>query len=41
MLPGDYKRNYKFRTDTSKEKKIINIVIVLTILFVIAYWVFM
>lgn len=41
MLPGDYKRKYKFKTDTSKEQKIINIVIAISILFVIIYWIFM
>lgn len=40
MLPGDYKRKYRFRTDTSKEQKIVNIAIILSIIFVIAYWIF-
>lgn len=38
MLPGDYKRKYKFRTDTSKEQKVFNITIAVSILLVIALW---
>ncbi len=38
MLPSDYKRKYRFKTDTSKEKKILNIVIVISILFVVLWW---
>ena len=40
MLPSDYKRKYKFKTDTAKEQKIFNIVIVASIIFVIVWWFF-
>ena len=40
MLPGDYKRKYRFRTDTSKEQKIMNIVITISIIFVVVWWIF-
>lgn len=38
MVPGDYKRKYKFRTDTSKEKKYFNIAIIISIIMIIALW---
>ena len=38
MLPNDFKRKYKFRTDTSKEKKYINIAIIISIIMIIAAW---
>ena len=40
MLPSDYKRKYKFKTDTGKEQKILNIVIVASIFFVLIWWFF-
>ncbi len=38
MLPSDYKRKYKFRTDTSKEKKYFNIAIIVSLILIIALW---
>jgi hypothetical protein len=38
MLPGNYKRKYKFRTDTSKEQKVFNITIIVSIVLVVALW---
>lgn len=40
MLPGDYKRKYKFRTDTSQEKKYFNIAIIACIIIVILLYIF-
>lgn len=40
MLPGDYKRNYKFKTDTSKEQKYVNISIGITIALAILWFIF-
>ncbi|MGE6221718.1 hypothetical protein ACQKCH_17975 [Nubsella zeaxanthinifaciens] len=39
-LPSDYKRNYRFRTDTSKEKKYINTIITVSIIAVIAWYIY-
>lgn len=38
MLPSDYKRKYRFRTDTSKEKKYMNIAIIVTIIVLAVLW---
>lgn len=38
MLPGDYKRKYKFRTDTSKEKKYMNIALIITFIVLMVLW---
>lgn len=38
MLPSDYKRKYKFRTDTSKEKKYMNIAIIVTLIILMILW---
>ena len=38
MLPNDYKRKYKFRTDTSKEKKYMNIAIIVTFIVLMILW---
>jgi len=38
MLPGDYKRKYKFRTDTSKEKKYMNIALIVTLIVLMVLW---
>lgn len=38
MLPGNYKRKYRFRTDTSKERKYINIAIIVTLIVVMLLW---
>lgn len=34
-LPGDYKRNYRFRSDTSKEQRYLTMIIVAVILIAI------
>jgi hypothetical protein len=31
-LPGDYKRNYRFRSDTSKEQRYLTIMIAVVII---------
>lgn len=36
MLPGDYKRKYRFRSDTSQEKKYIRIATIISIIIMIA-----
>ena len=38
MLPSDYKRKYKFRTDTSKEKRYMNVTIIVTLIVLIILW---
>lgn len=38
MLPSDYKRKYRFRTDTSKEKRYMNIAIIVTLIVLIVLW---
>lgn len=38
MLPSDYKRKYRFRTDTSKERKYMNIVVIVTIIILMILW---
>lgn len=38
MLPSDYKRKYKFRTDTSKERKYMNIAIIVSLIIIIVLW---
>ncbi len=38
MLPNDYKRKYKFRTDTSKEKRYMNIAIIVTLIVLAILW---
>lgn len=37
-LPSDYKRNYRFRTDTSKEKKYINAILLVMVLLVVLWY---
>lgn len=39
MLPSDYKRNYKFKTDTSKEQKYVNISIAVTIVLALLWFI--
>ena len=36
--PNDYKRNYKFRTNTKIEKRIMNITVLLVILFIMIWY---
>jgi len=38
MLPSDYKRKYKFRTDTTKERKYMKIAIIISLIMVIILW---
>ncbi len=38
MLPSDYKRKYKFRTNTSKEKKYLNIALIVTLIVLVVLW---
>ncbi len=38
MLPSDYKRKYRFKTDTSKEKKYMNISIIISVIILIVLW---
>ena len=38
MLPSDYKRKYRFRTDTSKERKYMNIAIIVTLIVLMVLW---
>ncbi len=38
MLPSDYKRKYRFKTDTSKEKKYMNITIIVTLIVLAVLW---
>lgn len=38
MLPNDYKRKYKFRTDTSTERKYFNISMIITVIILIILW---
>ncbi|WP_379083969.1 hypothetical protein [Pedobacter sp. UC225_65] len=38
MLPSDYKRKYRFRTDTSKERKYMNIAIIVTLIILMVLW---
>ncbi|SFG94856.1 hypothetical protein SAMN04489864_103387 [Pedobacter insulae] len=38
MLPNNYKRKYRFRTDTSKEKRIMNITITVTLIILFVLW---
>ncbi len=40
MLPSDYKRKYKFRTDTSKERRYMNIAIIVSLIILIVLWYF-
>ena len=35
MLPGDYKRKYRFRSDTSQEKKYIRLATIISIIIMI------
>ncbi len=37
-MPDEYKRNYRFKTDNSKERKVINITIILIILGLVAWY---
>jgi hypothetical protein len=36
MVPGDYKRKYRFKSDTSKEQKYIRIAIWVSVVLIIA-----
>lgn len=38
MLPSDYKRKYQFKTDNSREKKIMNITVAVLIIMVVAWY---
>lgn len=38
MLPSDYKRKYRFRTDTTNERKYMNIVIIVTVIILMVLW---
>ncbi|HTN00047.1 MAG TPA: hypothetical protein VL088_14925 [Pedobacter sp.] len=38
MLPSNYKRKYRFRTDTSKEKRYMNIAIIVTLIILSVLW---
>jgi len=40
MLPSDYKRKYRFRTDTTKEKKYMKTVLIITFIVLIVLWYF-
>ena len=37
MLPGDYKRKYRFKSDTSKEQKYLRIAVYISIIIIIAF----
>lgn len=39
-LPGDYKRNYRFRSDTSKEQRYLTITITVVIILAILWYIF-
>lgn len=36
MVPGDYKRKYRFKSDTSKEQKYIRIAIWVSVVLILA-----
>jgi hypothetical protein len=36
--PDDYKRKYKFRTDTTKERRYMNIAIIISLIIVMILW---
>jgi hypothetical protein len=38
MLPGDYKRKYRFKTDTTKERRYMNIAIIVSLILVMILW---
>ena len=38
MVPGDFKRKYRFRSNTSNEKKYFNIAIIVTLIVLIVLW---
>ncbi len=38
MLSDNYKRKYRFRTDTSKERKYMKIVIIVTLIILMVLW---
>jgi hypothetical protein len=38
--PGDYKRNYKFKTDGTKERRYMNITLIVSLIIVIILWYF-
>lgn len=38
MLPGDYKRNYKFRSDTKKDRVSYLIAIILSVIAFLLIW---
>ncbi len=40
MLLDDYKRKYRFRTDTSKERKYLNMAVIITIIIGLLFWFF-
>lgn len=40
MLPGDFKRKYRYKTDPTKERKLFNWILWVSILLVIIIWYF-
>ncbi|WP_255533893.1 hypothetical protein [Pedobacter sp. ASV28] len=38
MLPSDYKRNYRFKTDTHKEGKYIKWIFIISIILMFIAW---
>jgi hypothetical protein len=39
-MPDDYKRKYRFKTDTSKEKRYMNIAIIVSLIILMVLWYF-
>lgn len=39
-LPDDYKRRYRFKSDTSKEQRYINIMVVVVVIAVILWYIY-
>lgn len=40
MLGDHYKRKYRFKTDTSKERRYMNIIIIIALILLILWYVF-
>jgi hypothetical protein len=36
--PDDYKRKYRFKSDTSKEKKYLNISLIVSVIIILILW---
>ncbi len=37
-MPDDYKRKYRFKTDTTKERRYMNIAIIVSLIIMIVLW---